>query len=130
MVLPRALARFNRIVTNPIARTLVTRVPGWGLVVHRGRRSGRAYRTPVAVFRRPGGVAIALTYGPSAEWVRNVLAAGWTVLERGDRRTRLTNPRVVVDPDRAFVPPWARVFLGLLGADAFLLLDVPAASTS
>ncbi len=125
MVLPRALARFNRKVTNPIGRTVAGRVPGSGIVVHRGRRSGRAYRTPVAVFRRSGGYAVALTYGPGAEWVRNVLAAGGAVLEQGDRRTRLMNPRVVVDPDRRFVPPWVRVPLRLLGADAFLLLDAP-----
>jgi deazaflavin-dependent oxidoreductase (nitroreductase family) len=128
MVLPRALARFNRKVTNPIGRRLAGRVPGSGIVVHRGRRSGRAYRTPVAVFSRPGGYAIALTYGPGAEWVQNVLAAGGAVLERGDRRARLTNPRVVVDPGRRFVPPWVRGFLRLLGADAFLLLDDPPSS--
>jgi len=130
MVLPRGLARFNRKVTNPIARTLIERVPGWGLVVHRGRRSSRAYRTPVAVFRRPGGVTIALTYGPGAEWVQNVLAAGGAVVERGDRRSRLVNPRVVTDPERQLVPPWVRVFLGLLGADAFLLLDAPSPATA
>ena len=128
MVLPRALARFNRMVTNPIGRTVAGRVPGSGIVVHRGRRSGRAYRTPVAVFSRPGGYAIALTYGPGAEWVRNVLAAGGAVLERGDRRIRLTDPRVVVDPGRRLVPPWVRVFLRLLGADAFLLLDEPSSA--
>ncbi len=82
----------------------------------------------MAVFRRPGGFAVALTYGPGAEWVRNVLAAGGAVLERGHRRVRLTDPRVVVDPDRRFVPPWVRVFLRLLSADAFLLLDEPPSS--
>ena len=130
MTLPRTLARFNRKVTNPIARTLVTRVPGWGLVVHRGRRSGRAYRTPVAVFRRPGGVTIALTYGPGAEWVQNVLVARGAVLERGDRRDRLVNPHVVVDSDRRLVPPWVRAFLRLLGSDAFLLLDEPPSTST
>jgi deazaflavin-dependent oxidoreductase (nitroreductase family) len=130
MPLPRGLARFNRKVTNPIAQVMVGRVPGWGVVVHRGRRSGRAYRTPVAVFRRPAGVTIALTYGPGAEWVQNVLAAGGAVLERGDRRVRLTDPRVVVDPERRLVPPWVRVFLRLLGADAFLLLGVPPSSSA
>ena len=98
--------------------------------MHRGRRSGREYRTPVAVFKRSGGYAIALTYGPGAEWVRNVLAAGGAVLEQGDRRTRLTNPRVAVDPDRRFVPPWVRVPLRLLDADAFLLVDRPQTSVS
>jgi deazaflavin-dependent oxidoreductase (nitroreductase family) len=123
VTLPRALARFNRVITNPIALSLMQRVPGWRVVVHRGRRSGRVYRTPVAAFRQPGGYAIALTYGPSAQWVQNVLADGGAVLERGDQRARLVNPRVLVDPGRSIVPPWVRVFLRLLGADAFLLLD-------
>jgi deazaflavin-dependent oxidoreductase (nitroreductase family) len=125
MPLPRVLARFNRTVTNRIGRALAGRVPGSGIIVHRGRRTGRAYRTPLAVFRRPGGYAVDLTYGPSAEWVRNVLAAGGAVLERRDVRVRLTNPRVVRDPARRFVPPWVRVPLRLLDADAFLLLDSP-----
>jgi deazaflavin-dependent oxidoreductase (nitroreductase family) len=128
MPLPRGLARFNRKVTNPLAELLVERVPGWGIVVHRGRRSGRSYRTPVAVFKRPGGVVLALTYGPGAEWVQNVLAAGEAVLERGERHIRLVNPRVVQDPARRLVPPVVRVFLRLLGADTFLLLDNPPAS--
>ena len=91
--------------------------------MHRGRRTGRAYRTPLAIFRRPGGYAIALTYGPGAEWVQNVLAAGDAMLERGSGRQRLTNPRLVRDPRRRPVPPLVRIPLCLLGADAFLLLD-------
>ena len=30
---------------------------------------------------RPGGYVIALTYGPDADWVKNVLAAGGCELE-------------------------------------------------
>lgn len=123
MTLPRGLARFNRVATNRVAFALITRVPGWAVVVHRGRRSGRTYRTPVAAFRRPGGYVFALTYGPQAEWVQNVLAAGGAVLERGDRRTRLFRPRVFRDPARSLMPPWVRIFLRLLRADEFLLLD-------
>ena len=128
MPLPRALARFNRKVTNPVGRKIAGRVPGSGIIVHRGRRSGRAYRTPLAVFRRPGGYVVPLTYGPGAEWVQNVLAAGGAVLERGTRRTRLNDPRVIHDPARCLVPPSVRVALWLLGADAFLLLDEPPVS--
>jgi deazaflavin-dependent oxidoreductase (nitroreductase family) len=123
MPLPRWLARFNRKVTNPLAERISGRVPGLGVLVHRGRRSGRAYRTPLAVFRRPGGCGIALTYGPEAEWVQNVLAAGGAVLERGGVRQRLTNPRLVRDLRHRPVPPLVRIPLRLLGADAFLLLD-------
>jgi hypothetical protein len=59
-----------------------------------------------------------------------VLAAGEAVVERGDRRTRLVNPRVVVDRERRLVPPWVRLFLRVLGADAFLLLDVSSPPTA
>jgi deazaflavin-dependent oxidoreductase (nitroreductase family) len=123
MPLPRGLARFNRKVTNPLAERISGRVPGWGILVHRGRRTGRAYRTPLAVFRRPGGYAIVLTYGPDAEWVQNVLAAGGAVLDRGGRCLELTNPRVVQDPRHRLVPPLVRIPLRLLGTDAYLLLD-------
>jgi deazaflavin-dependent oxidoreductase (nitroreductase family) len=123
VVLPRALARFNRVVTNRIGRLVATRVSGGAIVVHRGRRSGREYRTPIAVFRRPGGYVVALTYGPGAEWVRNVLAAGEAVLELPEGRVRVTRPRVVHDPARRLVPLLVRDVLRLIGADAFLLLD-------
>jgi hypothetical protein len=56
-----------------------------------------------------------------------VLAAGGAVLERGDRRARLANPCVLKDPARSLMPPWVRVFLRVLGADEFLLLDGPHA---
>jgi hypothetical protein len=42
-------------------------MPGLGVVVHRGRRSGRVYQTPVNVFATEDGYVVALTYGPDAE---------------------------------------------------------------
>jgi len=127
MPLPRSLARFNRLVTNRIGRLVAPRVPGAGVIVHRGRRSGREYRTPISAFRRPGGYAAALTYGPGAEWVQNVLAAGHAVLETGGRQVSVTNPRVVHDPQYRLVPRLVGDILCLIGADAFLLLDTSAA---
>jgi deazaflavin-dependent oxidoreductase (nitroreductase family) len=126
MPLPQALARFNRRVTNPLMMGGLGRLhpAGYAVVVHRGRRSGRAYRTPVSAFRRRGGYVIALTYGPGTDWVRNVLAAGECFLER---RVRLTNPRVVRDPSRRLVPPLVRLVLRLIGVDYFLLLDTATA---
>src|SRR6266508_1110713 len=87
MPLPQGLGRFNRLVTNPVTRTFAGRVPGFAIVVHRGRTSGRRYRTPVNAFARPdGGYTLALTYGPDAQWVRNVLAQGGCTLEATGRR--------------------------------------------
>jgi hypothetical protein len=50
-LLGRHVARFNPRVTNRITRPLARWLPGFGVVEHAGRRSGRRYRTPVNVFR-------------------------------------------------------------------------------
>lgn len=124
MPLPRSLGRFNRRVTNPIVRTFAGRLPGFAIVVHRGRITGREYRTPVNAFRRSGGgYVLALTYGQDAQWVRNVLAQGGCALEVGGRRVELHNPRVVHDPARRSVPAPVRAALRLIDVDLFLELD-------
>jgi deazaflavin-dependent oxidoreductase (nitroreductase family) len=64
------------VVTNRIFAPLAGRVPPWVIVEHRGRRSGRVYRTVVWAFPYRGDLVFALTYGPKSDWVRNVVAAG------------------------------------------------------
>ena len=124
MPLPRSVARFNRVTLNHVTRPLAGHMPGLGVVVHTGRRSGRRYRTPVNVFRRTGGFAIALTYGSDAQWTRNVLAAGGAEVETRGRTHGVTNPRVVRDPERKAVPAPIRAILGRLRVDEFLLVDL------
>jgi deazaflavin-dependent oxidoreductase (nitroreductase family) len=71
------LARFNRRLFNPVVRTFAgRRLSPVAIMVHRGRRSGRRYRTPVLAFRLDDGYVIALFYGADRNWVRNVVAAG------------------------------------------------------
>jgi len=116
MPLPRSVARFNRRVTNRLLGPLAPHLPGFGVVVHTGRKTHRLYRTPVNVFRRPGGYVIALTYGPDADWVRNVLASGGCALETRGRTLRLTRPRLFHDERRRAVPAPLRLIGGALGA--------------
>lgn len=123
MPLPDGLARFNRVATNRITRLVAGRVPGFGIVIHEGRRSGRKYRTPVNVFRRQGGFEIALTYGPDSDWVKNVVTAGGAEVKYRGQIHRLTNPHMVQNPRVASVPRPVRLILRLLKVDTFLLLD-------
>src|SRR5947208_3005513 len=104
MPLPRRLARFNLRVTNRVLGPLAERLPGFGIVVHVGRRSGTARRTPVNVFRHGEDYVIALTYGPDSQWVRNVLAAGELDVEIRGRRIHLVAPEIVHDETRGLVP--------------------------
>jgi deazaflavin-dependent oxidoreductase (nitroreductase family) len=122
VLLPRSLARFNRRVTNRILGPLAPRLPGFGVVIHTGRKSGRVYRTPVNVFRRPEGYVIALTYGADSEWVRNVLANGGCMLETRGRVTKLAQPRLFHDTRRSAMPLPVRLILGLAGVADFLAL--------
>jgi deazaflavin-dependent oxidoreductase (nitroreductase family) len=124
MPLPRWLGRFNRVVTNRILGLGAGRLPGFGIITHQGRRSGRRYRTPVGVFRRPGQIVIALTYGPNVDWVRNVLAAGHAEIITRRRTYRLVNPRLVEDAERSLASPPVRPILRALDVDAFLVADV------
>ena len=122
MALGRRMATVNRYVTNRVLGGPATRLPGFGVVHHVGRRSGRPYRTPVNVFRTPGGYVFALTYGSRAEWVRNVLAAGGCDLVTRGRRVRLTNPRLLHDERRSMMPAHVRLVLGLAHVSEFLEL--------
>jgi deazaflavin-dependent oxidoreductase (nitroreductase family) len=122
VTLSRRVARFNERVTNRITRPLVPYLPGFGLLIHTGRRSGRSYRTPVNVFRRDDRFVVALTYGEEAEWVKNVLAAGGCELVTGGRRYRLGSPEIVHDEQRAAVPAFVRPILRRLDVADFLWL--------
>jgi deazaflavin-dependent oxidoreductase (nitroreductase family) len=121
---PRSVARFNRRVTNRVLGPLAPHLPHVGGVVHRGRRSGRIYRTPVNVFPRQGGCVVALTYGPESDWVRNVLADGGCVLETGGRSLRMPGPRLLHDEQRQAVPAPLRLIGGLGNVSDFLDLTV------
>jgi deazaflavin-dependent oxidoreductase (nitroreductase family) len=103
-------------------------MPGLGLVIHRGRRSGRRYETPVNVFPAEDGYVFALTYGPDTDWVRNVLAAGGCELRTRGRTVRLMSPRLYRDEDRRGIRPFERQVLRVLSVADFLALkSAPAA---
>ena len=123
MPLPRRLAKFNIVVTNRVLGPLAKYLPGFAVVAHVGRRSGRTYRTPVNAFKRGDGYVIALMYGSGSQWVRNVLAAGEVEIQTRGRHVRLVNPVVVRDPARPYVPKPVRVVMRRVDADEFMLLD-------
>ncbi|HEX3592126.1 MAG TPA: nitroreductase family deazaflavin-dependent oxidoreductase [Pseudonocardiaceae bacterium] len=121
MVAPRSIARFNRHVTNRVLGRVAPRLPGFGVIVHTGRKSGRTYRTPVNIFRTDDGWVVALTYGPESDWVRNVLASGGCDAVIRGRRVHLTAPALVRDPDG--IPAPVRPVLAAMRVGDFLRLS-------
>jgi deazaflavin-dependent oxidoreductase (nitroreductase family) len=122
MPIPKRVARWNKVGLNRVVRHIAPQLPGLAVVVHRGRRSGREYRTPVNVFPAEGGYIIALTYGPDTDWVRNIAAAGGCELRTRGRVVRVGEPRVYHDETRQGIHLPARQVLRLIGVADFLSL--------
>ena len=123
MVLSKRVAAFNNRVTNRITGPVAGHLPGFGIVIHTGRKSGREYRTPVNVFAIPGGYLLSLTYGPKTDWVRNVLAAGGCDLQTHGHSEHLRSPELLHDPTRQAMPWAVRQILGVIGVEDFLRLS-------
>src|SRR3984893_38645 len=119
----RWVAAFNLAVTNRITSRFADRLPGFGILTHAGRKSGKLHRTPVNVFRAPEGFLIALTYGRESEWVKNVLSAGGCQLETRRLVYQLSAPTIVHDPTRRRFPLPVRMILGISGANDFMQLS-------
>ena len=60
--------------------------PLYAIVNHRGRSSGKPYKTPIAVVP---------THGRQTNWARNVVAAGGVDLTWKGRTVHTTSPRII-----------------------------------
>jgi len=89
----RFVARF----VNPL--TLLVAGRSWmrivGVIRHRGRRTGRAYATPLGMRRIGDSFVMPLTFGDSAAWYQNVTATGSCEVTYMGRNYSLTGPEVI-----------------------------------
>jgi deazaflavin-dependent oxidoreductase (nitroreductase family) len=125
MPTPRWIAHANKIGLNRVTKFIAPWAPGWAVVIHRGRKSGRIFRTPLWAFRRGNGFVIALTYGPNTDWLRNVLAAGGCQILSRRRHYEVGNPEVYCDEIASDMPAFIRFILrNVLKAPDFLRVEV------
>jgi len=126
--------RYRHAVTryvDPLLRPLAGSLPAFGVVTHRGRTSGREYRTPVNVFRRGERYLFFLTYGSDVDWVKNIRAAGRCLLRTRGRDVELIEPELVADPELTLAPPFVRfVEKRLAGVTEVLRMRRAASSES
>lgn len=121
MPLPRKLAKLNRAGLNRLTSLLASWLPPLALVEHRGRISGATYQTPVMVFRSGDTWRIALTYGPTTDWVHNLLAADGGVLIYRRQRYPVQHPRIDSNPQATETLPFVvRIVVRALNAHEVL----------
>ena len=86
----RPVLRLITRITNPVVKRLAGRRHAglFAVILHRGRRSGRIYATPVGAVRTTDGFVVPLTFGVQADWYRNLQAAGGCRIRwKGDEYT-------------------------------------------
>ena len=143
MLEPDGPSPIARIVLRPMTKMLnplILKLAGRrhfrmaALIRHVGRRSGRAYATPVSGERSGDVVLLALTFGNQSDWVRNVRAAGGCSMRIDGQDYDLTRPRFLTRQEArpqvaAAFSPMERAGIRMLGIRQFMCLDiVPAKS--
>jgi deazaflavin-dependent oxidoreductase (nitroreductase family) len=120
VTIPPSVARFNNTWTNKVTRPFAGWLPGFAVVTHVGRVSGRRYQTPVNMFRRGDDYVFAMTYGRDADWVKNVDVAGACDITTRGRSVHLVEPRHYTDRERRDVPLLVGTVLGWIDVDEFM----------
>lgn len=118
------LIRLQRAVINPRQLRSAGKPGAYASIIrHVGRRSGKAYETPVGVVATDDGFVIGLVYGSGTDWLRNVLAGGSATIVHEGRTYEVDRPEVVAmrTVDRWFGPGDQRGFR-FLGVDQALRL--------
>jgi deazaflavin-dependent oxidoreductase (nitroreductase family) len=104
--------------------------PILGLVIHRGRRSGRPYATPVAARRVADGFIMSLAFGAQVDWHRNLVVAGGGTIRWRGRDYEVAGPETIgADEGGAAFDPVQRLFLRLAGVDGFIRVRDAAVTT-
>ncbi|NKY36917.1 nitroreductase family deazaflavin-dependent oxidoreductase [Nocardia speluncae] len=124
---PKWIDRLGFRYMNPWMRRLAPSLPGYAVVEHIGRKSGKRYEAPVRVFRNGDVMAVVLLHGET-DWARNIATAGEATLHHRRATVPLRDPRIIrpreATPD---VPRLARLGNRIAGILVFRIDDTAEA---
>jgi len=93
------------------------------IVRHTGRTSGKEYETPVGVVQHGDEFVVALPYGTSPDWFKNVMTAGSAVLVTEGATYEVDRPELVSSEiGNAYFDPKEQRIHRIFGVDEFLVL--------
>jgi deazaflavin-dependent oxidoreductase (nitroreductase family) len=102
----RAARRFHHGVGNPLQlRSAGTPGSYASVLRHQGRTTGRTYQTPVWAVPTEDGFVIAIVYGSTSDWLKNVLASGAATIVHHGATYPVDQPEIVpIQSARAYFP--------------------------
>lgn len=117
-----AVRQMNRAFWNPRAMRTAGQPGAMASVIqHRGRTSGTPYETPIGPYPAIDGFVVALPYGTSPDWLKNVMAAGSAVLIHEGETIQVGDPEIISsDIAFAYVPQSEQRSLRAFDVDQFL----------
>ena len=117
-----AVRRMNREIVNPKTMETAGKPGAYASVVrHVGRTSGATHETPVMALAADGAFVIPLPYGTSADWLKNLLAAGSAIVLFEGKTYRVDQPEIIPAAEAApFVPAKEQRTHRWFGVDQFL----------
>jgi hypothetical protein len=123
-----AVRRFNKKFLNPMMMRFAGADHWYASVVHHeGRKSGKAYTTPIWAVAADSHFYIPLPYGTDVDWCQNILQAGHCVLESHGERYETTSPEIVTADIAAAHVPWRdHLRFSVYGVDSYLRLELRA----
>lgn len=98
-----AVRYFNKYILNHFTLLFAgSKVGPFSKLIHKGRKSGRIYKTPVVATHVDDKIIIPLSYGDQVDWLRNILAAkGCEIVYR---KSRMIAENPVVLPSNEVLP--------------------------
>jgi deazaflavin-dependent oxidoreductase (nitroreductase family) len=86
----------NKYLLNPVMlRPAGTRYWYASVIHHVGRRSSKAYATPIVVERVGNKFIVPLPYGTQVDWLRNVLTAGQARITSKGQTYEVISPEII-----------------------------------
>jgi len=124
MPIPKQITIINKHITNRFFILFAGWIPPLAIVEHRGRVSGRRYKTPILAFPTSNGYVFALTYGRNVDWVKNLQASGRGVLKyNGDADPIHSLRYTSIEDVKEMLPVMVRLFLRILKVNDFLRVN-------
>jgi len=123
----RRIVRLVAVFVNPLILLMAGRrwMPVVGILRHRGRRTGRAYATPIGMRPLGDSFVIPRTFGDNAAWYLNIKAAGGATVRYLGRTYELVDPEVVdYATDEPAFPRYELLQFRLIGINEYLRLRV------